>query len=439
MIQMLNAREERANLQMKLLKHYGKPVISFCMNIPGPVKDSPLIRRGFAEGYRELEKCLPPEKLLHREIRQAVTGCEGMYVADMDPVALKCITTAIEDNHGLGRLFDLDVIGPDGKKLDRDLVGGGRRDCIVCGAPGRGCASRRAHSVRQLQEAAEGIFRAHYAQKDMRNIGALAVQCLIEEVHTTPKPGLVDCRNTGSHRDMDVKMFLASAGALKEYFQNCAAAGQKTAEESPEETFQILRQLGLQAEQNMYRATGGINTHKGAIFTIGILCGAAGRLWRPEGLWDEAQLFREVASMTHRAMEEDWKRNGDTAGYRLYHQFGIRGIRGEAAQGLPTVEQTGLPVFRGCLEQGLDRNQAGVVTLLHLIAQVADTNMIARGGMEGAEAAREQVRTVLSQPFSLAAVERLDDWFIARNLSAGGCADLLAAVYFVEYLSRFSK
>lgn len=434
--QMLEAREQRVFRQSSLNRQWGLPIISFSMNIPGPVKDSPLIRRGFYAGCRELDDRLPPSAVKHRQIIEAVTGCEAVYVVDMDALDIKACTTQIEDTHPLGRLFDMDVIGPDLAKLDREAVGGGSRDCIVCGAPGRGCASRRVHSVAQLQSAVSKILTSHFLSTDARHIGDLAVQSLLDEVETTPKPGLVDRRNSGSHKDMDISTFHASTAALAPYFHRCAAIGMESRQEDPNATFIRLRRAGLEAEQAMFRATSGVNTHKGAIFTIGILCGAAGRLWNGNGTWNAEELFREVSAMTAKAMEADWKKTGSTTGYRLFAEKGIRGIRGEVAQGLPSVANIGLPAFRSCLNAGMDRNMAGVMTLLHLIARVEDTNMIARGGPEGAKTGAEACAALLRGDCTLAEVESLDDWFIENNLSPGGCADLLAAVYFVHGLIR---
>lgn len=423
LVQMLDARENRAFRQFQLNREFGKPIISFSMNIPGPVKDTALIRRGFREGCAALEGKLPREKVLHREYFEAVTGCEAMYVLDMDAAAVKAATTAIEDAHGLGRLFDMDVLDEKLCKLDREQVGGGNRNCIVCGAPGRGCASRRSHSVTELQRATNAILLGH-----------LAVESLLAEVSTTPKPGLVDSSNSGSHRDMDIETFRISAQALRGYFQSCALAGMETAGEAPEVTFGQLRKLGLQAEKDMFAATKGVNTHKGAIFTIGILCGAAGRLWQPDGACREEALFTQVSAMTRAAMEADFQKGGDTVGQRLYRDRGIRGIRGQVAEGLPAVREISLPVYRDCLEKGMDPNEAGVRALLHLIAKVEDTNMINRGGMAGAKAGAEACGALIRREFTLVDVEELDGWFVERNLSPGGCADLLAATYFIHSL-----
>ncbi len=433
--QMLQAREHRAFRQLQLSRELGLPLVSFSMNIPGPVKNSPLIRRGFRAGQEALEKVLPRKAIRHRELTDRVTGCEAMFAVDMDPLALKALTTEIEDTHGLGRLFDMDVLDPGLSKLDRQAVGGGSRNCLVCGAPGRVCASRRLHDVPQLQAAVRGILTGYFREKDREFLARTAAQSLLREVRTTPKPGLVDEANTGSHSDMDLALFTASAEALVPYFSQCVRIGMDTAKLPPEETFPALRAAGLEAERAMYAVTGGVNTHKGAIFTMGILCGAAGRLWTPEGHFDPQALCREAGAMTKAAMARDFAAlSADTAGGQLYRELGIQGIRGEAARGFPAVSETGLPVFRALRAQGLCRNDAGAVTLLHLIARVEDTCLYHRGGAAGARAARERAAALLPCP-TLSQIGELDRWFVSRRLSPGGSADLLAAVYFLDAIS----
>ena len=433
--QMLNAREARAEHQFALSRKYGRPVLSFTMNIPGPVKDTPLIRRGFQAGLTALAQNLHQSLILEKQIIREVTGCEAVFAVDADPIALKRITTRIEDTHPLGRLFDMDVLDENLRKLDRDAVDGGDRGCIVCGAPGRDCASRRVHAVPELQKAVLNLLQNHFRKTpDDYTVGTWAALSLLDEVSVTPKPGLVDRANTGSHSDMDLSTFVSSTAALVPYFRECAKIGCETWRDEPEETFRRLRQAGMKAEQAMLRATGGVNTHKGAVFTLGILCGAAGRLRSLEGEWTVDALFETAAAMTRTAMASDFRHmTGATAGGRLYHRFGIRGIRGEAADGFPSIRSIGLPVFAQCLNSGMDRNKAGAVTLLHLIARVEDTNMIARGGMELAAEARAKAAALLPEPTE-AELAALDRWFTERNLSPGGCADLLAAVCFVHRL-----
>ena len=445
--EVLEARERRVNRQRELLERYGGPLISFTMNIAGPVKDTPLIWRAFDAGCGELRAGLERSgvPVLHWQEERAVTGCQLYCAVSGEPRAVKRICTAIEDASELGRLFDMDVLTAEGEKLDRETVGGGDRTCIVCGAPGRGCASRRIHSVPELQNATRRIMERHFAAADRADIAALATRALTDEVNTTPKPGLVDRANSGSHRDMDLNTFEASIGALAPYWEECVKIGQETAGLAPEDTFAGLRIAGKRAEQDMLRATGGVNTHKGAIFTLGAVCGAAGRLWKPEEPCRDAdRILAECAALTKTAAEEDWTAAEGipeeelTAGQRFYRTYGLTGIRGETAAGLPGVRETALPVFEKALAAGRSRNDAGAVALLHLIARGTDTNMIARGGRETAERAAEEVRALLEEdPLpAMEEIRKLDESFIARNLSPGGCADLLAATYFLHDLKR---
>ena len=429
LLDILNAREARVRQQKTLLAEHRVPLLCFTMNIAGPVKVTPLIERGFRAGVAMLDGQLPQEKLLYRDIQVLPTGCEAVFAVSIPAGQIKELCTALEEEHPLGRLFDMDVIDADGHKLERK----DERGCMVCGAPGRFCAASRAHSVAQLQSVTTEILTAYFQKTDRERIADLAVQSLMDEVHTTPKPGLVDRRNNGSHKDMDIPLFEASAEALRPYFAKCVQMGQETAHLPAEETFPFLRNAGLDAEKAMYEATGGVNTHKGAIYTLGVLCGGAGRLWQSG--FDGISL--ECANIVRTSVEEDFAvAEGKTSGERLYLQYGLRGIRGEVADGLPSVKNIGLPRFRQALAAGLSKNDAGVYTLLQLLANVADTNLYHRGGEAGAKWACETVCALLaSKPYpTKEEIETLDDAFITRNLSPGGCADLLAATYFLREL-----
>ena len=428
---MLLAREWRADFQTRLRQTYRCPVIAFTMNIPGPVKQSPLIRRSFRWGLERLEKALAG--VVFRRVREEITGCEAYFAVEGSGLELKRICTAIEDDTPLGRLFDMDVTDADGTRLDRSLVAGKSRDCIVCGAPGRGCASRRLHTVVQLQAAARKIMEDHFFTEDCRRVGELAVQSLLDEVHTTPKPGLVDRRNSGSHRDMALATFAASARVLGPYFAECFRLGR--AHSDPEEAFRHLRRAGIRGEAEMYRVTGGVNTHKGAIFTLGILCGSLGRLWTADApLPPMEELLAQCAALGKIALEDLERLTiPATAGEMLYVERGLTGIRGEAAGGLPAVTGIGLPAYRMAREAGYSPNDAAAAALIHLVSKVEDSNLYHRGGPGGAAWAKREAEKLLPLP-DMARIEALDDGFIARNLSPGGCADLLAATLFLAAL-----
>ena len=226
-------------------------------------------------------------------------------------------------------------------------------------------------------------------------------------------------------------------------FKKCVQIGQETAPLPPEETFPLLRAAGLKAEKTMFSATGGVNTHKGAIYTLGILCGSVGRLWSAEKpIADSNGILTECANIVRTSVPADLvAAKGKTAGEQLYLKYGIRGIRGEVAEGLPSVRNIGLPRFGQFLANGFSENDAGAYTLLHLIANVADTNLYKRGSEAGAQWAAKAASELLSATKypSIQQMEALDDEFIARNLSPGGCADLLAATYFLQKLAQIAS
>ena len=367
------------------------------------------------------------------------TGCEAYIVLDLDPLAIKRMTTFIEDSGPLGRLFDMDVLRPDGSKVEREELGLDGRTCLICGGPAKLCSSRRVHPVAELQQTTQAIMKQAMDKQDAETAAQQAVRALLYEVSTTPKPGLVDRRNSGSHKDMDSFTFMSSAASLWPYFEACTRMGQQTADRSAAETFAALRPLGCKAEGDMLAATRGINTHKGAIFTMGILCAALGRLDR--ALWRcPERILQEAAAMTAGLTASDFAgltpENAQTVGQRLYLEHGITGVRGQVEAGLPAVRDFGLPVLEQGLAQGLDLNRAGCAALLAILANSTDTNMIARSDLATQEAVAQELRTLLHQtPYPDEDVLcALDDRFIVANLSPGGSADLLAACYLLHFL-----
>lgn len=432
--QVLEAREKRVELQKRLIQAYQTSLICFTMNIAGPEKTTPLIERAFYEGVDLLTERFF-ECTVYTRADSLVTGCEAMLCVSMDAKQVKDICAAIEDSHPLGRLFDMDVISADGEKLSRKDM----RGCIVCGKKGRECAAGRRHSVAELQQVTNRIILDYFFCKDAAYFENLAYESLLEEVYTTPKAGLVDRCNNGSHADMDVALFEKSALVLKPYFRQCFEIGSKTCDLPAEKTFVFLRKAGIEAEKTMFAATGGINTHKGAIFSFGVLCGAVGRLWSAEKKGIQVEDLLVVCShMTKRMMQEEFVHlDTSTAGGRLYRAYNLTGIRGEVASGFQSVKNISLPVFQRALEKGFSRNDSGAIALVHLIARVEDTTIYNRGGKNGANFAKESAGELLKRtdfPTTLD-IQRLDQRFIARNLSAGGCADLLAVTYFLSKLS----
>lgn len=396
---MLLARDRRASRQAALLSRYGCPVISFTMNIAGPVKDSPLIRYAFRSGLRQLE-ALPCAQLC-REVIFEPTGPEALLVYEtQDARLLKAFCIRLESEGEAGRLFDLDVMDANGEKLSRETG----RTCLVCGGPVSVCSRSRAHGLEAITARTRTILEVFAAE----TLGEMAENALLAEVHFTPKPGLVDEANNGAHRDMDVPLFERSAHALRPCFEEFVRLGIQGA--SPA----ALQQAGVRAEQAMFAATGGVNTHKGAIYSGALLLHAAGRLLSGE---EEGDLC-ELAAQTAAAIPAPT----GTHGAAVRAQCG--GIRTEAVSGYPTAQA----VLRQLRQSGpLD-------ALLLSMSRLDDSTLWHRGGSEGAQLVRSRAADILAAPASEreARTRRLDAELIERNLSPGGSADLLAMAFFLE-------
>lgn len=432
--EILDARERRAELQKKLLTEYCATLVSFTMNIAGPIKNTPVIERAFRHGLAQLSSQLPKEKLLFESSRSEPHGCEAFVSVNLSADTVKQICVGIEESSPLGRLFDMDVIDASGKKLERKK----ERGCIVCGKAGRECAAGRLHSIEEIVALTNKIITDYFADFDARRIGGLASECLIREVETTPKPGLVDLRNNGSHTDMNVDTFRKSAHALKPYFTECVKIGIESKAVSYAETFSRLRKAGQQAETEMYKATKGVNTHKGVIYSMGALLGAVGRHWTVEQPIAKRTLILSESSdlVRESAIADLESAKGLTAGERLFLKCGLKGIRGEAVSGFSSVINISLPIYESALANGLTQNDAGVYSLVSLIAEIDDTNLYHRGGADGAEYAKKYAKQLLSDKFNIKSVEQMDCEFIRRNLSPGGSADLLAITYFLHSLEQ---
>ena len=430
----LDARERRAERQRQLLEKYGKTLVCFTMNIAGPVKYSPLIAEGFAIGCKQLEAQLDGLPILYSQKLPRHTGCEAYYVVDASAEQVKMLTVSLEQGSELGRLFDMDVLTSDGSKLSRSE----ERKCLICDKSARLCGRSRTHSVEQLQEKTNAILRQAVWDDHSRAIGAVAAKAMLYEACTTPKPGLVDRYDNGSHSDMDIFTFMASTAVLQPYLTDCARVGIETASEEPKMTFRRLRQLGKQAEQTMFAATGGVNTHKGAIFTLGLLCGAAGRLDGEEHIEPE-KLLSQCAAMCEgltRELEGITEETAQTAGQRLFAKYGVTGIRGQAEAGFPAVFHTGLPVLEEGIERGFSLERSGCAALLAMLTAATDTNMIVRSDPETVKEVTRQVALLLAKNRypDQNTLEELNALFVEKNLSPGGAADLLAATYFLHFL-----
>lgn len=266
-------------------------------------------------------------------------------------------------------------------------------------------------------------------------IGRTAVRALYAELALHPKPGLVSPLDSGSHDDMDMGTFLRSLFALRGYFRAIAAAG------AAGEGFATLRDLGIAAERRMLAATGGINTHRGAVFGIGFLAAAAGWRMRRGLTLRGVALGETVADLWGAGILAAAPQIPASHGGRAVQRYGVRGARQEAAVGFPTLLTLALPALASALTNGAGPERALVQTLFTLMAELEDTNLLHRGGPAGLAFVRGEARRFLDRGGVFQAGWRaealaLHRACIARRLSPGGSADMLAAAHFVHALQE---
>jgi holo-ACP synthase/triphosphoribosyl-dephospho-CoA synthase len=236
------------------------------LNMPGPYKNFPWGRRCFFAGLEALKLGLRAEgiHIRHEEVSEGAAGCRAFIAAAAEGPRLKAAAVYIEETHPLGRLLDIDVLGPEGKIRRADL-GAEERKCLICGADAFVCGRSRAHSVEELTAAVLSIMENFFRENLGNIISGAALGALVGEAAVTPKPGLVDRANNGAHGDMDFFTFIDSTAAIIPYFRQCALAGFESAA-SPVELFNSLRPGGEIAELDMRKAAGGANTHRGLFF-----------------------------------------------------------------------------------------------------------------------------------------------------------------------------
>lgn len=195
--QVLWSREKRVATQKELFEKYPGTLICFMLNIPGPEKVNELFEKVFYEGMEKIQNKLEMEKISTeaRLVQENITGYEGYLVVKADGYQVKKLMIALEETK-IGRLYDIDVLEKENTKISRKDLGFPERKCLLCNNPACQCGRSRKHSIEELRKKIYGII---WEEQLQRGVAAEISQALMEEVYTTPKPGLVDREDTGAH------------------------------------------------------------------------------------------------------------------------------------------------------------------------------------------------------------------------------------------------
>lgn len=259
-----------------------------------------------------------------------------------------------------------------------------------------------------------------------------AVDALIDEADLSPKPALVDRRGTGAHHDLHLGLMHASALALWPCFKEMAEAALALGEVGLP-LREALGRIGREGERAMLATTGGVNTHRGAIWALGLLVAA-------RALGEPGEDASAVAARAGRIALIDDRfapRQPDSHGLQVQRRYGARGAREQAQSGFPAVLGHGLPQLRASRSRGAGEQNARLDALLAIMATLDDTCVLWRAGPQGLHAMQQGARAILDAGGSASLAGRrrlreLDASLLALNASPGGAADLLAACLFLD-------
>ena len=275
-------------------------------------------------------------------------------------------------------------------------------------------------------------------------IGHLASMALQAELDTTPKPGLVDRNDNGAHRDMDHALMQRSIQALHPYFVRLAQLGFTDKQPFHDEIVNI----GIEAEREMFKATGGVNTHKGALFSIGLAAVAlAGesfcRITQAERCGTMA--YNDVNSKQIQSLSNSiaslarlFPDTNGTHGSKAKANNILKGALDNAREGYTQLFKAWLPFYIDRIAEG--DNYALHKTLLRIMCDLDDTNIVYRTSMETMQEVKAEARQMLDTSRNIvnfeAALQAMNTDYIHRNISPGGSADMLSLVVFLSCVVR---
>ena len=274
-----------------------------------------------------------------------------------------------------------------------------------------------------------------------KNIATLATKALLYEVSISPKAGLVSRLSNGSHKDMNFYTFIDSSLALHNYFLNCFDYGQEKLFSCPD-FFKDLREVGKVAEKEMYEATKGINTHKGTIFSMGILLAVLGVHLKENKKIDLKILSEKIKEMCKPLLNElEDADNISTYGEKAYKEYHLTGARGLAISGYEIVLLDGINKLKNFCKT-LDFETACILLLFYYMSVLDDTNIVNRASITTLKEVQilskelfEENKKTLEKESIKNSMSKLNDIFIEKNISAGGSADLLILTIFIHFIT----
>jgi triphosphoribosyl-dephospho-CoA synthase len=271
-------------------------------------------------------------------------------------------------------------------------------------------------------------------------IAEYAIEAMLYEVAAYPSPGLVSSISKGAHSDMDHYCFIKSTSILSKYMVLFAEEGYS--EKTPKEIFAAIRNIGIEAENEMFKGTKGVNTHKGMIFLLGISCAAVTKAIYENKNFSEIQGL--IKEMTIGLVQDELlymnKDKATSYGEKLFLKYKVEGIRGQVERGIPLVFDYSIGIYND--NKFLNLNDRLIHTLVCIMQYCEDSNVLHRHSMIALKDVQQKAVHIISiggmkTETGKAAIENLDSEFIKQNISPGGSADLLAVTVFFNSVEEY--
>ncbi|MDD4482193.1 MAG: triphosphoribosyl-dephospho-CoA synthase [Bacilli bacterium] len=344
-----------------------------------------------------------------------------LEITDIELITLKKELIILEDSHPLGRFIDLDVFRQNVVSISRHDLGCDFRKCFLCDNDAYLCIREKTHSIEEILGHIQDIL-IHYLLEDISNLAfdAITLELLLE-----PKFGLVCENSVGSHTDMDCSLMKKSRDVIVDFFGLLFLEGMAL---DYDEAFKKGREIGKIAEEYMFTVTKGINTHKGLIFCLGIVCIACGEAIINNSNFNK--VFENVAFMTRNILDE-FNQEINTEGKRLFHEYGFLGIRGEVNKGMQSV----IKALKVLEKYNLYSDEALMMTLISLVRECDDSVLLKRAGsIEKYNYFKNKISEI--NEYDINKINDVTKEAIKENISIGGAADLLIVTLFLHMIKE---
>jgi len=443
--QILTARENRNQLRINIAKR-DLVSISLTLNIPGFPKSNELYHTFFEVIKKEIQIFYKARSVELKEEYNINDIAGDFFIASVLSKSvsshhLKKISEKFELEHKLGRFIDIDIFDINGNPISSERI----KECFFClSYSAIDCMRSNRHSYEELREYQKIKIKEYLECRTSINIcrelSSLALRSILYEVSLTPKPGLVDFNSSGVHKDMNYFTFLNSSSSISQYFFKIAMLGYRFKNDFSE-ALPVIRENGLQMENDMYISTNNVNTQKGIIFLLSVALFASAYIIANNDFFNITN-FSQISKKIGKALisELDKPCSVKTHGQICFEKYGKDlggGARYEVANGFKTTINSGYLLLSKVFPENLNFIQIQQVlqkVLFSIIANNNDTNVLYRSNLEILKELKQIACISLnSKKYD---EKKLLEFCKEKNISPGGSADLLAVSIFLYFVNK---